>query len=153
MALLEGWRFCPRCGSGAEHRSNHLRCRACSYIVWAGSAVGVVALVVEGDRILLARRAAQPGTGLWDTLGGFVEEGEHPVDAVRRELHEETGMTADNVEQLAIAMDHYEERSLLTIQFVAYAQGTPCAADDVAELRWFGADDLPAREDFAFQNA
>jgi mutator protein MutT len=152
MALLEGWRFCPRCGSPGEHQSNHVRCRACGYIVWAGSAVSVSALVVDGDSILLARRAVEPGVGLWDTPGGFVEEGEHPVDAVHRELREETGLTAESVEQLAIIMDRYEERHLLTIHFIARALGTPRAADDVAELRWFTAADLPARQSFAFQN-
>jgi mutator protein MutT len=152
MALLDGWRFCPRCGSAGEHRGNQLRCPACGYVVWAGSAVSVSALVIDDDRILLARRAVEPGIGLWDTPGGFVEEGEHPRDAVRRELSEETGLTAESVEQLAIIMDRYEERHLLTIHFTVRAHGIPRAADDVAELRWFRAADLPARQSFAFQN-
>ena len=52
-------------------------------------------LVEDGEgRVLLARRAVEPDRGLWDCPGGFLEEGEHPLDGLRRELAEETGLVA-----------------------------------------------------------
>jgi ADP-ribose pyrophosphatase YjhB (NUDIX family) len=56
--------------------------------------VGAYALCVDaGDRLLLARCAeGEPEPGAWTLPGGGVEWGEHPDDAVRRELEEETGL-------------------------------------------------------------
>jgi len=48
-------------------------------------------VVVENDRILLARFRVPGGSGVWIMPGGGVEHGEHPYDAVIRELREETG--------------------------------------------------------------
>ena len=49
-------------------------------------------LVDEQGRVLLARRTNDPGAGLWDLLGGFIEEGEAALVALRREIEEETGL-------------------------------------------------------------
>ena len=48
----------------------------------------VTAVIRDGERFLLARHA---DTGLWGTIGGSVEPGEQPADAVAREVLEETG--------------------------------------------------------------
>jgi 8-oxo-dGTP pyrophosphatase MutT (NUDIX family) len=52
--------------------------------------IGVTAIVLDGDRVLLGRRA---DTGRWSTVSGIVEPGEHPAVAVVREVLEETGLT------------------------------------------------------------
>ncbi|MHC5902675.1 NUDIX hydrolase [Streptomyces sp. S6] len=49
------------------------------------------AVIVQDDRILLSRFRAPDGSGVWIMPGGGVEHGEHPYDAVIRELREETG--------------------------------------------------------------
>jgi ADP-ribose pyrophosphatase YjhB (NUDIX family) len=56
--------------------------------------VGAYAIVTdETRRILLCRIApGYPASGLWTLPGGGVDHGEHPDDAVLRELHEETGL-------------------------------------------------------------
>jgi ADP-ribose pyrophosphatase YjhB (NUDIX family) len=57
--------------------------------------VGAYAIVTDvASRILLCRIApGYPAAGLWTLPGGGVDHGEHPDDAVLRELHEETGLT------------------------------------------------------------
>jgi ADP-ribose pyrophosphatase YjhB (NUDIX family) len=57
--------------------------------------VGAYAIVTDATRrILLCRISpAYPAAGLWTLPGGGVDHGEHPDDAVLRELHEETGLT------------------------------------------------------------
>lgn len=51
---------------------------------------GVTAVIQNGDGFLLAR---QRDTGLWSLIGGGVEPGEDPRDAIEREVREELGVT------------------------------------------------------------
>lgn len=158
MAALHGWRFCPVCGGGLRGGDDRLECEACGYVVYANPAPTASALVVdEHDRLLLARRAAEVEHGKWDLPGGFVEEGEDPIDALRRELREETGLTVEPVRLFGIWMDWYgsgdDRRSTLNLYWLARAVGGElAAADDVSELAWFGRDELPPREQIAFTN-
>src|ERR1043165_2457472 len=57
--------------------------------------VGVGAIVIDGDRVLLVRRAHEPLKGEWSVPGGAVELGETLRDAVAREVLEETGLVVD----------------------------------------------------------
>jgi 8-oxo-dGTP diphosphatase len=53
----------------------------------------VGAILLKGDRILLARRAAhKSAAGMWEFPGGKVDPGESPSEALAREIHEELGL-------------------------------------------------------------
>jgi 8-oxo-dGTP diphosphatase len=54
--------------------------------------VGVGAVIVDGDRVVLVKRAHEPLKGEWSLPGGTVEVGETLADAVVREVREETGL-------------------------------------------------------------
>ncbi len=54
----------------------------------------VSAAIFREDRILFVQRGRPPAAGLWSLPGGHIEPGELALDAVRRELREETGITA-----------------------------------------------------------
>jgi 8-oxo-dGTP diphosphatase len=116
--------------------------------------------VDERGRVLLGRRASPPFEGAWDLPGGFVEDGEHPLDALRRELREETGLDAEPGAFLGMWMDVYADdaddpqaTTTLNLYWLArLADGEPVAADDVVELRWFAPDELPPDEEIAFVN-
>ena len=72
-----------------------VECPACGFEHWAHSSPAVSALVVDDrDGVLLGRRAAEPDAGLWDTLGGFLEEGEHPLDALGASSARRPGSTS-----------------------------------------------------------
>ena len=109
----------------------------------------------EAGRILLARRANDPGAGLWDLLGGFMNEGEEPLEALRRELREETGLEVEPGDYLGGLPERYGEDGIWTVNFYwagPLGPGEPQPADDVAELAWFPAGALPPRDQFAFPN-
>jgi ADP-ribose pyrophosphatase YjhB (NUDIX family) len=156
MALLHGWQTCPRCGTELEREAGQAHCPGCGSTYYANSAPCVSALVEDGEgRLLLARRAVEPYLGLWDCPGGFLEEGEHPLDGLRRELAEETGLAAGPARFVGIWMDVYgdapEAVATLNLYWAVRVEGgEPVAADDVAELRWFTAETLPGSDQLAF---
>mgnify|MGYP006266988187 CR=1 FL=1 len=59
---------------------------------YAPTFVTVDAIVVQSGHVLLVRRRAAPGKGLWAMPGGFLNPAERIEDAVLRELREETGI-------------------------------------------------------------
>jgi len=156
MGLLHGWQTCPRCETALVHEEAQLDCPGCGSTYYANSAPCVSALVEDGEgRVLLSRRAIEPYLGLWDCPGGFLEEGEHPLDGLRRELAEETGLVTGRARFVGIWMDVYgdapEAVATLNVYWaVEVEQGEPVAADDVSELRWFSADELPGSDELAF---
>jgi ADP-ribose pyrophosphatase YjhB (NUDIX family) len=158
MAELHGWRFCPRCGATLEPDGlRQASCPACGSRYYSNSAPTVGALCEdERGRLMLVRRAVEPELGKWDTPGGFLEEGEDPLDALRRELREETGLEVEPREFLGAWTDWYggspETQAVLSLNWTArVVSGAPAPADDISEIRWFGPDELPAREECAFR--
>jgi NAD+ diphosphatase len=162
VAELDEWKHCPRCGTELEREEGgaKVECRACGFRHYAHSQVTACAIVEDAaGRVLLTRRAGPPFAGRWDLPGGFVGEGEHPHDAVKRELREETGLEIDARELLGIWMDRYGESgddgaATMNLYFTASAaggQGRP--SDDVTELWWARPDVFPPRDELAFHIA
>ena len=158
MGELTGWRWCPRCREELRGGGSRVECPGCGFVSYASSKATAGALVVDDDgRILLARRAFDPYQGYWDIPGGFLEEGEHPLDGLRRELREETGLDVEPLEFLGVWMDRYGGDSTadatLNLYWTARATGgEPQAADDVSELAWFRPAELPQPDELAFDN-
>lgn len=156
MGILHGWTLCPRCGARLDRGGGHARCPACGSAYYANSAPCVSALAENADgRVLLARRAVEPYLGLWDCPGGFLEEGEHPLDGLRRELREETGLELGPLRFVGVWMDRYGDAAdavaTLNLYWAGRVEGgEPVAADDVAELRWFPPNALPEPSELAF---
>lgn len=156
MGILHGWRYCPRCRTELEGDEKRVECPQCGFVAYANPVPTATAVVVDDEgRILLGRRALEPDKGLWDLLGGFVDEGEHPLEALHRELREETGLEIEPGEFLGVWMDRYgydsPAASTLNLYWAARVLGgEERAADDVAELHWFAPNELPWGE-LAFQ--
>ena len=68
---LRDWRNCPRCGTALEHGEETVACPSCGLQEYANPAPTASAVVRDGEMLFLARRAGEPGKGLWDLVGGF----------------------------------------------------------------------------------
>jgi 8-oxo-dGTP diphosphatase len=155
-AQLADWRSCPRCKTPLDHGERSVSCSSCGLEEYANPAPTATALVRDGEgRILLARRAGDPGRGLWDLPGGFIDEGEEPLETLRRELREETGVEIAVGDFLGGIADTYGAGGIHTVNLywaATVAGGEPQPADDVAELAWCPPAALPPRGEFAFAN-
>jgi ADP-ribose pyrophosphatase YjhB (NUDIX family) len=151
VGRLDEWRFCPRCGRPIAVEGRHALCHDCGFEEWGNAAPAVEALIVRDGRVLLTKRAIEPRLGMWDLPGGFLEEDEEPLLALRRELREETGLEIEPRDFLGTAIERYDRYSVLILSFSAAApDGEPEPADDVAELAWFAPEELPEPDEFAF---
>ena len=156
MGELAEWKHCPRCGEPIGGDDARRECRACGFVAYASAKPTACAVVVDpAGRVLLARRRNEPFAGRWDLPGGFLDEDEHPLDALRRELVEETGLEVEPGEFLGVWMDRYPydggAAATLNLYWTARVlSGEPDPADDVTELRWFPPGGLPPPEEVAF---
>ncbi|MGB2953139.1 MAG: NUDIX domain-containing protein [Gaiellaceae bacterium] len=158
MGELEGSQFCPRCRTALDHAAGRVSCPACGFVAYANPKPTASAVCVdERGRVLLTKRAIHPFLGAWDLPGGFVEESEHPLDALRRELLEETSLEIEPLDFLGVWMDKYggdsTAQSTMNLCWTArVVAGKPRPADDVAELGWFGPEELPPKGELAFDS-
>jgi ADP-ribose pyrophosphatase YjhB (NUDIX family) len=112
--------------------------------------VGVGAIIVEGDRVLLVKRAHPPIQGQWSIPGGVLEVGEMVREAAVREAREETGLVVETGELLGVydrILRDPEQRvqyHYVLIDFLCRPVGGELlAASDAAEVRWFRREELP----------
>ena len=123
---------CPKCGHSWPRRNPLL----------------TVDMIIEvpgepGPRIVLVRRKNPPHG--WALPGGFVDYGETVEGAAVREALEETGLEITLERQF----HSYSEPSrdprghMVSVVFVAKAEGTPRGGDDASEARAFSPDELP----------
>jgi ADP-ribose pyrophosphatase YjhB (NUDIX family) len=151
VGALDGWNYCPRCGEAIEKVVDRVECRACGYVGYANAIPGAEAVCFdERGRVLLGRRAFEPGQGLWDLPGGFLHEDEHPLAALRREVREETALEIEPLAFLGFWLEPYDGRIVLCLAWTARASGDARAGDDLVELRWFAPDELPSPAELAF---
>lgn len=107
----------------------------------------VSAAIRRGSHFLLVRRAREPSLGLFAFPGGKVEAGETELEAVEREVREETGLVIEKAQifrQIELDSDATGRHYLLTIFVGSASQGEPVAGDDAAEAGWFTIDDMEA---------
>jgi 8-oxo-dGTP diphosphatase len=112
--------------------------------------VDIVLLTVRGGRLetLLIRRGLAPFAGRWALPGGFVNEGESPLQAARRELKEETGVARGLLDPFGTFADPGRDprgwtASVAHVAVVNAERLRARAADDASAVGWFDVDDLP----------
>jgi 8-oxo-dGTP diphosphatase len=113
--------------------------------------VGVGAIILKRDRILMAQRGKEPLKGWWSLPGGALELGESLKDAVTREVREETGLEIRPLEVFEIFERIMRDSSgapeyhyILIDYTCRITGGTLCAGDDVCQVEWVRRQDLPA---------
>jgi 8-oxo-dGTP diphosphatase len=109
--------------------------------------VGIGVLVVRDDLILLGKRCGEHIPGYYAAPGGHLEFGESFVECAKREVLEETGLVAQNVQFLMIGNYRFGTKHYVDIDMLAECpDGEPVAMepDKCAEWKWYHRDSLPS---------
>jgi 8-oxo-dGTP diphosphatase len=102
--------------------------------------VGVGAIILRNDQVLLVQRGREPSYGKWSIPGGLVELGESLQTAVMREVREEVGLEVQ-VRDLVVALDRVlldqagkiEYHYILLDFLCECSEGEPAPASDVLD--------------------
>jgi ADP-ribose pyrophosphatase YjhB (NUDIX family) len=143
------YRFCPSCGGALEARllkagePHRLVCSTCGFVFYLDPKVAVGTIIRTGDsRVVLVRRAIEPGYGLWVFPGGYVDRGEAVMTAAVREAREEAGLDVE-LDGL-VNIYSYPGRPMIIIVYTATIVGGELAVDDEClEARLFAPEEIP----------
>lgn len=107
----------------------------------------VAALVVRGDDVLLVLRRNPPSAGRWSVPGGVQEVGERVIEALRREVCEETGLDIEAARLVDVGdiVERDAEGAVRYHYVIAYYAARPAGGalhpgDDVRAARWASLD-------------
>lgn len=90
--------FCPFCSKklsivNVEDGRKRKSCRFCHWTHYPHVGAAATAVIIRGKKVLMVQRAEEPYKDTWMFPAGFIEYGEHPMDALKREVKEETNLT------------------------------------------------------------
>lgn len=100
-------------------------CSSCEFVFWGDYSIGVGGLVIKDHKVLLVKRAHDPGKGYWTNPGGYIEQLEGIEETVVREVKEEAGITA-KVNRIVALRDLPRQIHNVYIAFAMdYVEGEP----------------------------
>lgn len=111
--------------------------------------VGLGVVLLRGDEVLLIKRGRPPAQGAWSLPGGAQELGETAKEGARRELLEETGLTAGPLTLVGQADSiHHDAQGKVEYHYTildfagVYLGGVAKAGDDVTDIAWVNLGNL-----------
>lgn len=143
------YRYCPACAtplvgrvvkSGEPERPT---CPACGFVYYANPKLAVGTIIRTDDgRLVLVRRAIEPGYGRWVFPGGFVDRGEPLAAAAVRETREECGLDV-RLDGL-VNVYSYPGRDAVIVVYAASRVGGELRPDEESfEVALFAVDEIP----------
>ena len=130
------FRYCPLCATGLtrQHHGDRERsaCPACGWVHWDNPAPVVAALIELEGRILLARNRAWPEK-MYALVTGFLERDETPLEAVAREVAEETGLRTRSA--TLIGVYEFRRKNEVIVAYHVEAEGTVHLGEELVDYR------------------
>lgn len=149
-------KYCPKCGGKAfktKDNGRSFNCEGCQFNYYLNNSAAVACLIFNAEgKLLLARRAIEPGKGMLDLPGGFVEPMESAEAAVVREIKEELGVVVTEARFLASFPNEYifSGFSVFTVDLAFVCKVDDLSAivpaDDVSEVEFFFPKDIVKKD-------
>ena len=141
------FRYCPQCASPLALRgevedgglTERLRCPACDFTHWNNPTPVLAAIVQVGEHLLLARNAAWQNR-MFGLITGFMEAGETPEEGIRREIFEETALTAR--ELTLVGVHDFQRMNQVIITYHAVAEGEIQLSPELVEFKLLRPDQV-----------
>ena len=151
------YRFCPRRGGSLERRTLKATeperpvCTRCGFVFYIDPKIAVGTIIQsQSGRIVLVRRAIEPGYGKWVFPGGYVDRGEPLTSAALREAREECGL--DVRLDALVNIYSYAGRAPVIVVYAATATGgTLCVDEESLEVSEWETSSIPW-DDLAFRS-
>jgi 8-oxo-dGTP diphosphatase len=150
--------YCPRCGrpliDAFKYGTIRRVCEACGFVHFRDPKVAAVVLVTENGRVLMVKRAVDPQGGKWALPAGYVDYGEDPREAARREVAEETGLEVAITRLIDVLGPDARGESPASIVILFEGErigGTLQAHDDAERAVFFSPDEVPL-DNIAFES-
>lgn len=149
---------CPKCGMASlkPDSPKSIACTSCGFVYFFNAAAAVVAIILnEKNELLMTVRASDPGKGLMDFPGGFVDPGESAEDALRREIKEELNLDIESMTYFCTVPNEYVYKQVtyitVDIAFICKVSNFSKleALDDIDAVIWLPMDKY-ASEQLAF---
>lgn len=149
--------FCPHCGLSLQTKLfgqiARPACLHCGFVQFPDPKVAVIGLIVCEEKVLLSLRDVEPEKGKWSLPGGYMDAGEMPDLALRREMREELHLElGELVFHSFLPMNG--GRGIVIVYRTQPASGRcdPLVGyDDIAEAQWFAKELLPPQNRLAFE--
>jgi ADP-ribose pyrophosphatase YjhB (NUDIX family) len=157
MAEPHQMNYCPVCGQpltdGFRYGKQRRVCAACGFVHFRDPKVATATFVTRDDHVLLIQRGVEPRKGKWGFPAGFVDYGEDPREAARREVREETGLDVRITGLVdVVGPEGSDDMASIVLMFrAAIVSGTLSAGDDAAEVAFYAPDEIPMG-DLAFES-
>lgn len=122
--------------------------------------VVVSTIIIKEGKVLLEKRGLYKGKPMlefekWALVGGFLDRDELLIEAIKREAIEETGLKIANIKLFRV-IDNPKRSNDNNRQNVAFVyiskieSFNPIKNEEVSELKWFDLDNLPSKDEMAF---
>ncbi len=144
-------KFCPRCGAAEFSMcdAKSFTCKPCGFVYYINPAPAVIAIILNNrGQVLMARRKHDPGAGMLDLPGGFVDMDETAEQALIREVKEEVNLDIIAYRFIATYPNRYYFKGLVyfttDLAFICSteASGTVEANDDVSSAEWLYINEI-----------
>ncbi len=146
---MDTFRFCPTCGGPLAPRSlkagdpDRLVCGRCGFVFYLDPKVAVGTIIADGNgRVVLVKRAIEPGYGKWVFPGGYVDRGEPVEVAALREAREECGLIV-RLDGLVDIYSYKGRTPVILVYAATYVSGELQVDDEGLEARWFVQGEMP----------
>lgn len=148
----QSYRFCPRCAGPFERRvlkagePERLICSVCGNIFYLDPKIAVGTIIrTDSQRIVLVRRAIEPGYGKWVFPGGYVDRGEPLIAAALREAREECGLDI-RIDGLVNIYSYAGRTPVIVVYAATSLGGTLCGDEECLDLSEFETAAIPWSE-------
>jgi ADP-ribose pyrophosphatase YjhB (NUDIX family) len=140
--------FCSKCGGSLRlqpvlhDRKERLVCQSCGAIAYLDPKVSACTIPIIDGRVVLVKRAIEPGKGLWVIPGGYMDRGETLHQAAIRETLEEVNLHVTITDLVGV---YSYPTSIVVVAVFAceVVSGTLCIDHESEEVRTFAVNEIP----------